>query len=156
MIKRTRKWSEHDLVVAVKDSFSLAQVISKIGLKPAGGNYALIKKVIDDLKLDTSHFTGQLWNKGKSTGVKKELATYLVYSDNLLASSHRLKLRLLTEGVKLHICEDCGLTQWKEQPIPLELHHISGNRQDNRLENLQLLCPNCHALTDNYRGKNKK
>lgn len=50
----------------------------------------------------------------------------------------------------------CGNTEWLDKHIPLELHHINGNHKDNRLSNLQLLCPNCHALTDNYRGKNIK
>lgn len=70
--------------------------------------------------------------------------------------SHKLKLRLLRENVKLHKCEDCGLTEWMKQTIPLELHHIDGNRYNNSLSNLKLLCPNCHALTDNYRAKNIK
>ena len=70
--------------------------------------------------------------------------------------SFKLKRRLLKEGLTQHICENCSLTEWQGHPIPLELHHINGINIDNRLENLILLCPNCHALTDSYRGKNKK
>ena len=62
--------------------------------------------------------------------------------------------RLLNANLKERICEHCENTLWLGNPIPLELHHINGVSSDNRLENLQLLCPNCHALTDNYRGKN--
>ena len=54
-----------------------------------------------------------------------------------------------------HKCECCGLTEWLGQPIALELHHINGITTDNRLDNLVILCPNCHAQTDNYRGLNK-
>jgi hypothetical protein len=68
--------------------------------------------------------------------------------------SHKLKLRLIKEGLKEPKCEQCNLHQWMGVPIPLELHHCDGNRFNNGLENLKLLCPNCHALTDNYRAKN--
>lgn len=68
--------------------------------------------------------------------------------------SHKLKIRLIKEGIKRHVCESCELTIWQGKPIPLELHHQDGNRFNNSLENLKLLCPNCHALTDNYRAKN--
>ena len=53
-------------------------------------------------------------------------------------------------------CEKCGLTEWNNQPIPLEAHHIDGDKCNNTLENLELLCPNCHTLTPNYGTKNKK
>ena len=65
-----------------------------------------------------------------------------------------MKNQLLKIGVKTHICENCESTEWLGIKIPLELHHINGNRFDNRIENIQLLCPNCHALTENYRAKN--
>jgi 5-methylcytosine-specific restriction endonuclease McrA len=62
----------------------------------------------------------------------------------------------LQEGIKPYCCENCGLSTWLGNPIPLELHHIDGDKTNNTLENFQLLCPNCHALTDSYRGKNVK
>lgn len=68
--------------------------------------------------------------------------------------THKLKSRLLKEGIKQHSCECCGLSFWLDKPIPLELHHVDGNKYNNQIENLSLLCPNCHALTDNYRAKN--
>jgi 5-methylcytosine-specific restriction endonuclease McrA len=70
--------------------------------------------------------------------------------------SHKLKKRLLKEDVKIHQCESCNLDKWLNKPIPLELHHKDGNRYNNQLDNLMLLCPNCHALTENYRAKNIK
>jgi Zn finger protein HypA/HybF involved in hydrogenase expression len=66
----------------------------------------------------------------------------------------QLRRRLIEEGVLEARCSRCGLSEWQGQPIPLELDHINGDRRDNRLVNLRLLCPNCHALTDTYCGRN--
>ena len=70
--------------------------------------------------------------------------------------SNKLKTRLLEEGYKEYKCERCGLTEWLGDPIPLQLHHKDGIHNNNILENLELLCPNCHTLTDNFGGKNVK
>ena len=83
---------------------------------------------------------------------KMNLIEYLENSQDI--QSNKVRIRLLEEGYKEHKCERCGLTTWLGQPIPLELHHIDGNKDNNTLENFQLLCPNCHAFTDSYRGKN--
>jgi|688.fasta_scaffold613712_2 hypothetical protein len=69
--------------------------------------------------------------------------------------SHKLKLRLIKDGYFKHKCDRCGNTEWQNHPIPLELEHIDGNSSNHTLSNLSLLCPNCHALTSTYRGKNK-
>lgn len=65
-----------------------------------------------------------------------------------------LKQRLLRSGLKSEYCEICGLSQWRDEPLSLALHHINGDRRDNRIVNLQLLCPNCHSQTDNFAGRN--
>ena len=150
-IKRTREEFEQ----AAKNSYSLAAMCRKLGLKPCGGNYRIVHNAIDKYSIDTSHFKGQGWNVGLKFKPfqKKTLREILVI--NSTYQSSKLKNRLLNEGIKTHICECCGLTQWCSAQIPLELHHINGNHNDNRLENLLLLCPNCHALTETYRGKNK-
>jgi DNA-binding CsgD family transcriptional regulator len=75
-------------------------------------------------------------------------------------NSHRhrrnLKLRLIAEGIKEGRCELCGTSEWLGQPLTMALHHVNGDRLDNRIENLQLLCPNCHSQTDSYGGRNAK
>ena len=80
------------------------------------------------------------------------LVDYLEKSKDI--QSNKIRIKLLQEGLKEHRCECCGLTTWLNKPIPLELHHKDGNRYNNVLENFELLCPNCHAFTDSYRGKN--
>jgi hypothetical protein len=76
----------------------------------------------------------------------------------LVAGTYRgrnnLKLRLVKEGLKQERCERCGLAEWQGAPVSMELHHINGDRLDNRLENLELLCPNCHSQTTTYSGRN--
>jgi 5-methylcytosine-specific restriction endonuclease McrA len=70
--------------------------------------------------------------------------------------SNKIRLRLLEEGLKPRTCESCGLSTWLDQPIPLELDHIDGDKTNNELFNLRILCPNCHAQTVHYRGRNMK
>lgn len=67
-----------------------------------------------------------------------------------------LKSRLVKLGLLVEVCAICGLSTWRDRPLSLELHHINGNGADNRLENLQLLCPNCHSLTDSWGGRNRR
>lgn len=81
------------------------------------------------------------------------LSEILVENSNFV-NSNNLRKRLIKEGVKEYRCECCKLTEWLGKPIALELHHINGVKSDLRIENLMILCPNCHAITDNYRGKN--
>lgn len=149
--------TEEEYREAAKKSFSIAGMCRELGLGTYGANYRKIHKAIEKYNIDVSHFTGKSWNVGgifnPMSGVKKELSEILVENSEYDNTSY-LRMRLINENVKECKCERCGRTEWEGNPIPLQLHHINGERSDNRLENLQLLCPNCHALTDNYCGKN--
>ena len=70
--------------------------------------------------------------------------------------SYKLKNRLVSEGVKKNVCEICGQSSWMGKQLNLELHHMDGNRQNHKLSNIRLLCPNCHSQTDTFRAKNKR
>jgi hypothetical protein len=142
------KYSKELLEEASKDAFSIAQVCRNVGLKPVGGNYRTIIRKLEEFGIDTSHFTGRLWSKDKKlTNITCRLSLQDILKENTNYSSDNLKKRLINEGLKEAKCEICGYTE------NLELHHINGDHYDNRLENLQILCPNCHAKTDNYRGR---
>ena len=80
------------------------------------------------------------------------LKEYLNNSQDI--QTNKIRLKLLREGYKEYRCECCGLSEWLNKPIPLEVHHKDGNAHNNVIENFQLLCPNCHAQTESYRGKN--
>ena len=154
---KPRTWTEEELKKAAKKSTSVRQVLMKLGLKLAGGNYAQIKKYLKLYKIDTKNFTGRGWCKGLKL-VKKpriDLKDILVRESNF--QSYKLRNRLFKEGIKQECCEECG---WKKKSpdgrLPLELDHINGNSTDNRLENLRILCPNCHSLKPTHRGRNIK
>lgn len=150
---KLRKYTEEDLKIAIKTSTSMRQVLQTLGVAPYGGNYQVLKKAITYFHLSTDHFTGQGWRKDKEFIPKRPLSNYL--SNQYPIQSNKLKKRLLKEGLVTYKCSVCGLDVWLEKPIPLELDHIDGNNQNNSLDNLRLVCPNCHAFTPTYRGKNK-
>jgi hypothetical protein len=136
------------LRAAVAGAACRADAIRALGLPPSSTNYARLRRAIDRLGIDTSHFAPDAVRGGARARPLEEL---LVAGDRVVTG---LRRRLLDEGLKEHRCEHCRLTTWRGAPIPLELDHVNGDRFDNRLENLRLLCPNCHALTPTYRGRN--
>jgi hypothetical protein len=152
-----RRWTDDDLRTAVARSRSIRGVLVELGLKVGGSQYVAIKRHIERLGLDTAHFTGQGWTKGLTNPVprpKRPLADILVrHSDYQHTAT--LRERLVREGLKARRCEGCHLEVWCGQPIPLQLDHINGDRTDHRLENLRILCPNCHALTDTWCARNR-
>lgn len=154
---RKRSWTEEQLKTAVATSFSYRQVLAKLNLFEAGGSYDQVKKYIREYDLSIDHFKGSGWSAGlKGIGKpQRSLESILVQGSDF--QSFKLKNRLFATGLKLPYCEECG---WAEKShdgrVPLELDHINGDRHDNRLENLRILCPNCHSLKPTHRGKNRR
>lgn len=154
---RYRSWTEEELRNAIKGSFSVRAVLKKLLLVPAGGNYVQIQHAIKDYDIDTKHFKGRAWNKGLKWTTKSRIPLDQVLCKESRIQSFKLKSRLFEAGLKPKHCELCRWCQIsKDGRIPLELDHINGDRYDNRLENLRILCPNCHSLQATHRGRNKK
>jgi hypothetical protein len=150
--QKSGKYRKDVLTEIVAASLSIADVCRKLNIAPLGGNYATVKRYIQHHHISTSHFTGQLWSKGKQLPAKRPLREYLVAGRPV--NSSMLRQRLIKEKIFDHKCYGCRLSEWRGRPIPLELEHKNGDHDDNRLENLTLLCPNCHAQTKTYRGRN--
>lgn len=146
-------YTKEQLVKAVSSSTSFRQVLIKLGLSPRGGNNATVKRLALKWNVDTSHFLGGS-QKGRPRRLRVDLDDYL--NNKRPCGSFRLKNRLLREKILQPVCSTCNNSTWLDQPIPLELDHKDDNNLNNSLDNLRLLCPNCHALTPTYRGKNQE
>ena len=153
-MRRTYRCTDDEVRQAVAAALSIADALRQLGLAPKGANYRTIQRRIRELGLDTEHFLGQGWRKGSPRPVVPARALEEILARDSPYQSSKLKRRLIAAGYKDARCEECGLTEWNGKPIPLELHHINGDSTDNRIENIRILCPNCHAQTPTYRGKN--
>jgi hypothetical protein len=154
LAKKIYKTTDEEFATAVENSISIKDCLLNLDLIAAGGNYRSFHNRVKKLGLSTAHFIDpKQWNSGKKFGPRRPVEDYLVKGRH--CSSNSLRRRLISEGIKEARCEKCGITEWNGSPAPLELDHINGDHDDNRLENLQILCPNCHAQTDTYRGRNR-
>lgn len=145
-------WDINLIQEYVKESDSLSEVLRKLNIPIQGNNIGTLRKRIEEYHIDISHFT--YGNKRKTGILKRDINDYL--NNNVYISSAKLRNRLIQEGYKENKCEKCGCTEWLDNPIVIQLHHIDGNHTNNAIENLQMLCPNCHSITENYSGKSNK
>lgn len=144
-------WSKENIEKAVENSDSYSDTLRKMNIPLQGNNSKTLKDKIEEYKIDISHFTFEKqYKEGLSNFKYIPASEYL--GTNKQISSSKLKEKLIKEGIKENKCEICGISEWLNKPIICQLHHINGNHSDNRLENLQMLCPNCHSQTDNYCG----
>ena len=139
------KYTEELLAPLVAESESVSEILRKLEVKPHAGNHSHISKIIRSYNLDTSHFCGKGWRKGKNFTPTRPIESYL--SNEFPIQSDRLRQRLLNEGLFENQCGLCKNTEWLGEPINLELHHKDCNHHNNNLDNLDILCPNCHHLT---------
>lgn len=135
------------ILIWIDENKSKAFIAKELGCKQETLNKYLEKMGIE--------YAGNQSGKGQpKRKPKMTLEDYLENSVDI--QTNKIRKKILEENIKAHKCECCGLETWLGQPIPLEVHHKDGNRNHNELSNFELLCPNCHAFTDSYRGKNSK
>lgn len=143
MPRQYRKYNDTDIIKAALEVTCMSQLLTKLGLRCVGGNYVNMKRKLQRIKVDCSHWKGTAWNKGQ------QLKDWSGYTRINSLRPHLIEQR----G---HTCERCLLSEWLGNPIPIEIEHIDGDRTNNNEQNLKILCCNCHALTPTWRGRKNK
>lgn len=144
--------SREELESAVKQSVSIAGVLRALGIEPVSGRYPWIKKLIVLYDIDTSNLLGCGWSKDSV-----RYSTDKTFAEGSTINRSHIRKLIIRDNLIPYECAFCGNKgEWMGKPMALELDHINGVCNDHRLENLRFLCPNCHATTDTYCGKNKE
>jgi hypothetical protein len=160
------KYSRELLEPLVREAFSIGQVLRNLGLRPTGGNYRMVHTRLRVLGIATDHFRGQGWSRGETVQTHPTVTRIArrntwpdreVFVENSpVICGYRIIRRLRRLGWKYE-CSECEISEWRGRTLKLHLDHKNGVNNDNRLENLRLLCPNCHSQTETYcRKKNSK
>lgn len=151
MVNKIDLLSDSEFIELVNNSSCISDVLRALGYSTNGNSWGnqIVKERMEKLNL---YF---IKHNPNYSNPNQQLPLDVVLREDSNYSRTRLKERLLKEGLKEYKCECCGNTEWMGQPIPLQLHHINGINNDNRLLNLQMLCPNCHAQTENFASKGR-
>lgn len=148
-------WTNENLVEAIKKSSNKSDTLRNLGLKPFTGNYDTLNRYIKKYNIDISHFKRNSFCNYNP--FKKSPMDQILIENSTYASASSLKKRLYKEGLKERKCELCGQDEWWHgKKMSLILDHINGKHDDNRFENLQIVCPNCNATLETHCGKNTK
>ena len=140
----------------LNESSTYGEVLKKIGLSVIANNFSTLKKYIKLYGLSTEIIDK---NRLKSMGNRKyneKTFREAINNGECTLKPYRILQKLVEYNMKPYCCEVCGISEWNDKKIVLELHHKNGNHSDNYIENLQILCPNCHSQTNNFRTKNIK
>lgn len=150
-----RGYTEAEFISAWNSARNKGEVLSGLNLWGYGGNYNTLNRTAKILNLSDDHFDPKHIRRSIVAWNKIPTGQILVENSNI-SSISRLRKRLIAEGFKEEKCEICSLSEWMGGKIPLDLDHINGISNDNRIENLRIICKNCHGQTPTYGGKNKK
>lgn len=156
MENKIYKLSDEQFVELLKKSSTISEVLFKLGYTVKGNSwgYSQVKRRMDDLNLDYSIFKGKsaVINTNKLNNVKKED----ILKENCKHQRTVLRRYVIKNNLIPYKCAICGCTEWQGKTLSLELDHINGVNNDNRLENLRFLCPNCHSQTSTYGSRNQQ
>lgn len=156
MENKIYKLSDEQFVELLKKSSTISEVLFKLGYTVKGNSwgYSQVKRRMDDLNLDYSIFKGKsaVINTTKLNNVKKED----ILKENCKHQRTVLRRYVIKNNLIPYKCAICGCTEWQGKTLSLELDHINGVNNDNRLENLRFLCPNCHSQTSTYGSRNQQ
>lgn len=145
MVNKIDLLSDGEFIKLINDCSNISDVLKKLGYSTNGNSwgYQIIKEKMEKLNL---FFIKRNHYEQNNTALPLEK---ILIKDSEYNRT-KLKARLVKEGLKEYKCECCGISEWNGKPLALQLHHINGIHNDNRLSNLQLLCPNCHSQTENF------
>lgn len=153
VVKRKNKeiYDKENIERVVKSSKNLSEALRNMGLRDAGGNYNVIKNYIKKYNISTSHFETASDRMKRLNGNRLTPLEDILVENSTYTSSTHLKERLYREGLKKRECEKCGQDEiWNGNHMSLILDHINGTHTDNRIENLQIVCPNCNATLETH------
>lgn len=156
MTNKIYECTDEQFVELIKNSTNISEVLFKLGYSVKGNSWGFsqVRKRMDDLNMSPSDF------KGKSAMIKKSkennLTAEMLFKENCNHNRNCLRRFIIKNNLLPYKCAICGVTEWNNKTLSLELDHINGINNDNRLENLRFLCPNCHSQTTTYGSRNQQ
>ncbi|UVY48086.1 MAG: Protein of unknown function (DUF658) [Bacteriophage sp.] len=156
MINKIYECTDEQFVNLIKNSANIAEVLFKLGYTVKGNSwgYSQVKQRMTDLNLSSANFKGK--NAYYETNKEREISPDKLFRINCKHTRTVLRRNIIRNNLLPYKCAICGISKWNNKTLSLELDHINGMNNDNRLENLRFLCPNCHSQTTTYGSRNQQ